>query len=345
MSTESQFGFDVYLLDLLNEQLWCGAQVLPLTAKALRVLGLLVAHAGQLVSKDTLFQAVWPEAAVSDGVLSNCIGELRKALGDTAQAPRFIQTVHRRGYRFLPPVTVLAPPADALAMPVLPDAPAPPTPALPLQPPLRAPLLVGRAAEVAALRQRLAQSLQGQRQVELISGEAGLGKASVVDAFLASLPPEPSLWVAWGQCLAQYGVGEAYLPVLDALGRLGRAPGHGRLLTLLRQYAPTWVGQFPALFAAADLEEVQRQEWEATPQRMLREAVEVLEAVSAEQPLVLVLEDLHWSDAATVDLLAYMARWLGSTPSCMPCISRWCMSGWWWGSVCGCIARLACGWR
>jgi len=202
MSTESQFGFDVYRLDLLNEQLWCGAQVLPLTAKALRVLGLLVAHAGQLVSKDTLFQAVWPEAAVSDGVLSNCIGELRKTLGDTAQSPRFIQTVHRRGYRFLPPVTVLAPPADALAMPVLPGAPAPPAPAFLLQPPLRAPLLVGRAAEVAALRQRLAQSLQGQRQMVLISGEAGLGKTSVVDTFLASLPSEPSLWVAWGQCLA-----------------------------------------------------------------------------------------------------------------------------------------------
>src|SRR5207245_8920796 len=105
-------------LDLPDEQLWCGAQVLPLTTKALRVLGLLVAHAGQLVNKDTLFQVVWPEAAVSDGVLTNCIGELRRALGDTAQAPRFIQTVHRRGYRFLAPVTVLAPPG-------LPGAPAP----------------------------------------------------------------------------------------------------------------------------------------------------------------------------------------------------------------------------
>jgi DNA-binding winged helix-turn-helix (wHTH) protein len=112
MSTASQFGFDVYRLDVANEQLWCGEQVLPLTAKALRVLGLLVAHAGQLVSKDTLFEAVWPEAAVSDGVLTNCIGELRRALGDTAQTPRFIQTVHRRGYRFLAPVTVLAPPAE-----------------------------------------------------------------------------------------------------------------------------------------------------------------------------------------------------------------------------------------
>jgi DNA-binding winged helix-turn-helix (wHTH) protein len=96
MATASQWCFEGYRLDLPNEQLWCGAQAVPLTAKALRVLGTLVAHAGQLVTKDTLFQAVWPEAAVSEGVLSNCIGELRQALGDRAQAPRFIQTVYRR---------------------------------------------------------------------------------------------------------------------------------------------------------------------------------------------------------------------------------------------------------
>jgi DNA-binding winged helix-turn-helix (wHTH) protein/predicted ATPase len=301
MPTGCQFGFDVYRLDLANEQLWCGAQVLPLTAKALRVLGTLVAHAGQLVSKDTLFQTVWPEAAVSEGVLSNCIGELRKALGETAQAPRFIQTVHRRGYRFLAPVTVLAPPAAALAASALPGAPTAPAPALP-------PLLVGRDAEVAALRQRLAQALGGQRQVVLVSGEAGLGKTSVVDAFLATLAPTVPVWVAWGQCLAHYGAGEAYLPVLDALGRLGRAPGHARLLALLGQYAPTWVGQLPALFTAADLEAGQRPGLGATRERMLREAAECLEAVSAEQPLVLVLEDLHWSDHATLDLLTWLAR-------------------------------------
>jgi predicted ATPase len=114
--------------------------------------------------------------------------------------------------------------------------------------------------------------------------------------------------VAWGQCLPHYGAGEAYLPVLDAFGRLGRAPEHTRLLALLRQYAPTWVGQLPGLFPAAAPEDVPRPGLGATPERMLREAAEVLEAVSAEQPLVLVLEDLHWSDHATLDLLTWLAR-------------------------------------
>jgi predicted ATPase len=108
--------------------------------------------------------------------------------------------------------------------------------------------------------------------------------------------------------VVHYGTGEAYLPVLDALGRLGRAPGHARLLALLQQYAPTWVGQLPVLFPAAEWEAGQRQGLGATRERMLREAAEVLEAMSAEQPLVLVLEDLHWSDHATLDLLTWLAR-------------------------------------
>src|SRR5262249_31909735 len=213
--------FADYQLDLPNACLWRGAQAVHLSPKAFAVLHALVRHAGQLLTKDALLQAAWPDTAVSEAALTICIGELRKALGDAVQAPHFIQTVHRRGYRFVAPVTVPAPPAAAPALPV--------SPALPL-PSVLPPLLVGRTAEAAALHQALAQALRGQRQVVLVSGEAGLGKTTVVDAFLATLAPAPPLWVAWGQCLAHYGAGEAYLPVLDALGRLGRTPGHTRLL-------------------------------------------------------------------------------------------------------------------
>src|SRR5262249_54097694 len=211
----------------------------------------LVEHAGQLVTKDELFAAVWPEMMVGEGVLTNCVGELRKALGDTAQAPRFIATVHGRGYRFIASVTrgsraeVPAPPASR-ALGAFPLAPAPP------------PLLVGRETEVHALRHWLEQVLQGQRQVVFVTGEAGIGKTTVVDAFLATTVRAAPLWVAWGQCMVHYGVGEAYLPVLDALGRLCRTPGHERLIALLGQYAPTWLVQMPALLSPAALEDVRR---------------------------------------------------------------------------------------
>src|SRR5436305_1738196 len=90
-----------------------------------------------------------------------------------------------------------------------------------------APLLVGREAEVTQLHGYLARALRGERQVVFVSGEAGMGKTTTVDAFLASLAADTSLWVARGQCIDHYGSGEAYLPVLDALGRLCRVSGSG----------------------------------------------------------------------------------------------------------------------
>ena len=80
-----------------------------LTGKAFAVLCHLVTHAGELVTKDELFQAVWPETVVSDAALASCIKELRQALRDKAREWRYIETVHRRGYRFLPAITATPP--------------------------------------------------------------------------------------------------------------------------------------------------------------------------------------------------------------------------------------------
>ena len=101
MQADQQLIFARYRLDLPNAQLWRGNQRIALTSKAVAVLRYLVEHAGQLVSKTALFDALWPGTVVSDGALTFCIVELRKALGDNAKAPRFIETVHGRGYRFL----------------------------------------------------------------------------------------------------------------------------------------------------------------------------------------------------------------------------------------------------
>jgi hypothetical protein len=90
----------------------------------------LVTHAGQLVPKEHLLEAVWPETVVSEGVLKSCIAELRKVLGETAQRPQYIATVSRRGYRFIAPVTAVSRPpehADRASSPCDPaETPAPP---------------------------------------------------------------------------------------------------------------------------------------------------------------------------------------------------------------------------
>src|SRR5262249_53980153 len=84
-------------------------------------------------------------------------------------------------------------------------------------------------------------------------------------------------------------------------------PGASRLRELLSHYAPTWLVQMPGLLDGDALKVLQQQTQGATRERMLREMAEVVEALTAEQPLVLVLEDLHWSDYATVDLLSFVA--------------------------------------
>src|SRR6266516_765934 len=106
MDTHTIFLFPPFWLDVHNERLWRDAQALALRPKTFAVLRYLVARAGQLATQDALLDAVWGPTAVSAAVLRRSIRELRTTLGDTAQHPHFIQTVHRRGYRFIAPVTV-----------------------------------------------------------------------------------------------------------------------------------------------------------------------------------------------------------------------------------------------
>jgi DNA-binding winged helix-turn-helix (wHTH) protein len=98
---EKQIIFNPFRLDTVNECLWRGSQAISLTPKAFAVLQYLVEHPGRLVTKEELLDAVWPETYVSDAVLKVCIREIRKVLGDDPKAPQFIETVHRRGYRFI----------------------------------------------------------------------------------------------------------------------------------------------------------------------------------------------------------------------------------------------------
>jgi tetratricopeptide (TPR) repeat protein len=104
------------------------------------------------------------------------------------------------------------------------------------------------------------------------------------------------------------GSGEPYLPVLDAIGRLCRGSDGERTLAVVGKYAPTWLEQLPGIVSAKLRETAQPLPIGASPDRMLREIANALEALSADKPLVLVLEDLHWSDHATLDLINWLAR-------------------------------------
>ena len=104
MPASHGFVFDEFHVDLHDERLWRGQEVIHLHPKTFAVLCCLVAQAGQLVTKDALLAAVWPETVVSESVLTVAIRQLRRVLGDQARTPRFIETVHGRGYRFIAPL-------------------------------------------------------------------------------------------------------------------------------------------------------------------------------------------------------------------------------------------------
>src|SRR5262249_42099817 len=104
MPDTRQWCFGPFRLDPTTESLWRDEVLLPLPPKPFAVLAYLVAQAGQVVSKETLLDAVWPNTAVTEGVLKTCLGQIRQVLGETARAPADIATLHRRGYRFVAPV-------------------------------------------------------------------------------------------------------------------------------------------------------------------------------------------------------------------------------------------------
>lgn len=97
-------AFPPFRLDYTNECLWRARERIDLTPKAFGVLKELVGAGGELVSKERLLDAVWSETFVGDAVLKVCVGQIRRALGDPCRSPRFIETVHRRGYRFIAPL-------------------------------------------------------------------------------------------------------------------------------------------------------------------------------------------------------------------------------------------------
>jgi predicted ATPase len=176
-----------------------------------------------------------------------------------------------------------------------------------------APVAVGRETDLAQLGEWFAQASEGKRQVVFVAGEPGIGKTALVGAFLGAIGSEGTVRIGRGQCVEHYASGEPYMPILEALTRLCREPGGDGLLKILHRLAPAWLARMPSLVSAEDRVRLREQAQVVTQQRMLREIVEALEAMAADSPLVILVEDPHWSDYSTLELIAAIAR--RSTPA------------------------------
>jgi len=307
MQDAKEIAFGRFRLDLTNECLWQGTRAISLRPKAFAVLKLLVDHPGLLVTKQQVLDTVWPGTFVGDAVLKDNVRQLREALNDNAGSPTYIETAHRRGYRF---IGKLSDPAASNNSGVAAQAPLSQLPhnVAALDSSVTANGVLGRDAELGKMQGWLDRALAGERQTVFITGELGIGKTTIVQAFLEQAAQVPGVRVARGQCLEHYGAGEAYLPVLDGFSRLCRSRDGVQVVGILRQHASAWLAQMPSLVPQSEREKLQTQAVAATRERMLREMAEAIETLTSESPLLLVLEDLHWSDYSTLDLVSYLAR-------------------------------------
>jgi DNA-binding winged helix-turn-helix (wHTH) protein/predicted ATPase len=288
--------FGSFRLDTDPDRLRRGSEEVPLRAKSLSVLAYLARRPGRLVTKDELREQVWGATHVSDTTLRVTVREIRAALDDDTTDSSHLETVPGRGYRFLTHPEASSELENAASQ----RGGRPPAG--------QGEPIVGRRQEVEYLLNRFLEADKGRRQLVFIAGEPGAGKTTLVQLFMERLAGRPGTTLVGGQCVMSFGVGEAYGPVLEALGRLVDESAGGALVRLLDDCAPMWLVQLPAAVESSELERLQRRVEGATQERMMRELNDVLERMTQQATLVLVLEDLHWSDVATVELLTSIAR-------------------------------------
>ncbi len=301
MPTNTTLHFGAYRLDLHNEQLWRDQQVVRLTGKAFAILRHLAQHPNQLVSRAELFRSVWSETVVSATTLTSYIKEIRKALNDDARSPRYIETAHRRGYRFLPVVTTAPVASSQHSVKISPSFPAPSPPQSPT------PNFVGREREMAELCMSLEKAIAGHGQLTLLVGEAGIGKTRTAEE-LAAHARSLHVRVLIGRCHEGEGappfwpwvqIVRSYLADHDpTLVRTALGPG----AATIAQVIPDIHEHLPDLSVPPPLES------QPARFRFFDSFTAFLKREARAQPLVLILDDLHWADRPSLLLLQFLAR-------------------------------------
>jgi len=286
--------FDSFRLDTSNECLWNSGVQIALPPKPFAILRYLVENPGRLITHDELLDALWPETYVQPQVLRTYMLELRKVLGDDAGAPRFIQTLPKRGYCFVAAVVEGAESRSAVSHRTsVPN---------PISTPV-SPAIVDREQEICRLRALFELAAGGQRQVVFIAGGTGIGKTALLDAFLRDAETLSPAIIARGQCMEAIGRKEEYYPVMEALSQLCASPDGERACRILARMAPLWL---PAL--GRDAETGSPSAPHAGSERLPGELCGALEELAIEKPLLLVFEDVHWADESTLGVISALAR-------------------------------------
>jgi len=289
------YSFEECTFDTRTRDFTRSGELQHLEPQVIDVLEYLVRNRDRLVTKIDLLDNVWGDRFVSESALTSRIKSVRRACGDTGREQRIVRTAHGRGYRFVADVTegTGAPESERRPDPV-------PVASVSSR-------VVGRSPDLGELESVLSAASVGARQSAFVTGPPGVGK-STVTAELIERIDDPDAWlVLRGQCLLQRGGAEPYFAVLDALSHAARAGGE-EIVEVLERFAPSWLSQMPSLLDDDRAARLERRLLGATEQRMLREGVEAIEGLAAIRPLVLLLEDLHWADGWTLDVLELVTQ-------------------------------------
>lgn len=283
--------FDDFELDADGLELRRGGTPIKVDALVIRLLSCLVRRAGVLITKEEIFAEVWEGRAVADNVLTVSMARLRKALGHRRGEREFVTTSYGRGYRFVREVVAANEPSLAAGVRAELAAQSPP--------------FVGREHVMRRLRDALGRARDGHGRMCTLIGEPGIGKTRAVEALHAELA-DADVGIAWGFC--RQGVDTPPLwPWLRLLrevyARCGSPEFDGEL--------GPWAAEVQALIHEPLAGRSNRSAGDgdgtfpdATRLRSMEAVLRALQLGAARVPWILVLDDLHAADAASLELLA-----------------------------------------
>lgn len=278
------YEFDDFRVDTGHFLLTKNGHGTPITPTVFRILLILLERAGQIVAKEELISFVWPDSFVEEGNLNRNVSTLRKALGEKPSDHKFIETIPKSGYRFVAPVHRIeyrAPTDNGRPAPNGPEH-----------------YIAGRDRERQELRRAFELAQQGHGGLVCLSGDVGLGKTALLDAFIGDLGREGiALHVARGRCSEPLTEIEPFMPWIEALGGLTREES---VKGIMEKAAPTWHKEITHAGAGH-------------ARRMKRELLDFCREVSPIYPLLIIIDDFHWADVDSVDLVAFLASRLEST--------------------------------
>lgn len=288
--------FGRFTIDAGGENPRFDGQPLRLRRKAREVLAILAARQGHVVTIDELLDSVWPGLAVTPHSVTVIISTLRRLLARDESRSCRIESVYGSGYRFI----------LRTDGPAAPDAPQEESGDVVAN----TRRCIAREPEIARLERSRDMVREGISRVVLLGGDAGIGKSSVIREFTRRTRESTDALVYTGHCQGLVGTPEPYQPVLEILEGLERGLGSSDLAQRMRRFAPTWLVQFPQLSSPDELVALRESLAGTHAGRVLRELRRLLEDIAGDRSVVVIIEDLHCAEAATVEFV----RSLAATP-------------------------------